>query len=100
MQSPKSPLHFHAPLFPFFFSASPGSSLQGAGPIPLTLAVPPGGRGAGGPPSHGVLLLGCWQRGGNGEAVGSSRLASELETSKTLAGDTCIRCSETITKPA
>lgn len=58
-----------------------------------------GDVGMGSPISRG-LVLGCRQRGGQGEAVGSSRLASELETSQTLAGDTCIRCSETITKPA
>lgn len=39
-------------------------------------------------------------RGGKGKANRSSRIAGVLETRKTLSGDTCIRCFQTITKPA
>lgn len=40
------------------------------------------------------------RQGGKGKASPSSRVAGELETRKTLAGDTCIRCFQMITKPA
>lgn len=40
------------------------------------------------------------RRGGKGKANMSSRVAGVLETRKALAGDTYIRCFQTITKPA
>lgn len=47
--------------------------------------------------------LNCQPRcpqGGKRKANASSRVAGVLETRKTPAGDTCIRCFQTITKPA
>lgn len=66
----------------FFFSASPGSSLQGAGPI--TLMMPAGGTRGWGPPSHGVW---CWDAGsgaGREKPSGVQGLPVNLRQAKLL----------------